>query len=153
MPTPKLEIIANMLTPVVEAQGVTLYDLEFIKEGSDRILRLYIDKEPGIDIEDCEKVSRACEVVLDEEDPIEQSYYLEVSSPGVERKLSKPAHYERYTGHKIALRLYGPLDGQRNFKGQLTRYENDTLILTEENGTIRNIPLSQIGNCKLVVFD
>jgi len=153
MPAPKIEIITKLLTPVIESQGVSLYDLEFIKEGSDWILRLYIDKDTGVDLEDCERVSRAAEAVLDEHDPIEQSYYLEVSSPGVERKLSKPAHYEQYQGHKIALRLYGPLDGRRKFTGQLTGYENDTLTLTEEDGSIHQIPISQIGNCRLVVFD
>ncbi|MCL2361195.1 MAG: ribosome maturation factor RimP [Defluviitaleaceae bacterium] len=153
MSTPKLEHLTNLLTPVVEAQGVSLYDLEFIKEGTARILRLYIDKEPGVDLEDCERVSRAADAVLDEHDPIEQSYYLEVSSPGVERKLSKPEHFMRYTGHKIALRLYGPLDGRRKFTGQLTEYTKETLTLTEEDGTIRHIPVSQIGSCKLMVFD
>jgi len=153
MSTPKTEKITNLLAPVVESQGIELYDLEFIKEGDAWILRLYIDKETGVDLEDCERVSRAAEVVLDEHDPIEQSYYLEVSSPGVERKLSKPAHYERYVNHKIALRLYGPLDGRRNFTGQLTGYESQTLTLTEEDGSIHQIPVSQIGNCRLVVFD
>jgi len=153
MSAPKLEQLTQLLTPTVEAQGVELYDLAFIKEGQDRILRLYIDKDQGIGIEDCEKVSRAAEAVLDEHDPIEQSYYLEVSSPGVERKLSKPAHFKRYIGHKVLLRLYGPLDGRRNFTGELTGYQDDILTLTEEDGNIRNIPTSQIGNCRLVVFD
>jgi len=153
MSTPKLEHIINLLTPVVESQGVSLYDLEFIKEGSARILRLYIDKDPGVDLEDCEKVSRAAEEVLDAHDPIPTAYYLEVSSPGIERKLSKPEHFARYKGHKIALRLYGPIDGRKKFTGQLTEYENGNLTLTEEDGTNRHFQQSQISACKLVVFE
>ncbi|MCL2572275.1 MAG: ribosome maturation factor RimP [Defluviitaleaceae bacterium] len=153
MSAPKLESIVNLLAPVIETEGVNLYDLEFVKEGSDRILRLYIDKESGVDLEDCERVSRAAEEVLDAHDPIPTAYFLEVSSPGVERKLSKPEHYTRYIGHKIALKLYGPQDGRKKFTGELTRYENNTLTLTEEDGTQHRFQQSQIGGCKLVVFD
>jgi len=153
MSAPKLEIITTLLTPTVEAQGVSLYDIEFIKEGKDRILRLYIDKDPGVDLEDCERVSRAAEAVLDAHDPIETAYYLEVSSPGVERKLSKPQHFARYTGHKIALRLYGPVDGRRKFTGILSSYEDSTLSLKEEDGTQRHFQQAQISACNLVVFE
>jgi len=153
MSAPKLELITNLLTPAVEACGVTLYDIELLKEGADRILRLYIDKDPAVDLEDCERVSRKAEEVLDAHDPIPTAYDLEVSSPGIERKLTKPWHYTKYIGHKIALRLYGPLDGRRKFTGVLTAYENDLLTLTEEDGTTRNIETAQIGGCRLVVFD
>ena len=145
--------ITQLLTPAVEAQGVSLYDLEFLKEGNDRILRLYIDKDTGIDLEDCERVSRAAEAVLDEHDPIPTSYYLEVSSPGVERKLSRPEHFARYIGHKIALRLYGPVDGRRKFIGHLTKYENGNLSLTDEDGQERQFEQTQISACRLVVFE
>ena len=153
MSTTKLEIITKLLTPVVEAQNVSLYDLEFIKEGSDRILRLYIDKDPSVDLEDCERVSRAAEEVLDEHDPIPTAYYLEVSSPGIERKLSKPQHFAKYIGHKIALRLYGPVDGRRKFTGVLTAYDNNALTLTEENGNTHHFQQAQISACTLVVFE
>ncbi|MCL2527446.1 MAG: ribosome maturation factor RimP [Defluviitaleaceae bacterium] len=153
MSAPKIASITNLLTPVVEAQGVSLYDLEFIKEGSDRILRLYIDKDTGVDLEDCERVSRAAEAVLDEKDPIDTAYYLEVSSPGVERKLSKPEHFARYTGNKIAIRLYGPIDGRKKFTGILANYEDNTLTLTEEDGNNHTFQQAQISACKLVVFE
>jgi len=153
MSAPKLESIASLLAPVMEAQGVSLYDLEFVKEGSDRILRLYIDKESGVNLEDCERVSRAADEVLDTHDPIPTAYYLEVSSPGVERKLSRPEHYVRYIGHKIALKLYGPQDGRKKFTGVLTKYEDNMLTLAEEDGTQHQFQQSQIGGCKLVVFD
>jgi len=145
--------ITQLLTPVLEAQGVTLYDLEFIKEGGSKILRLYIDKPEGIDLNDCERVSRAAEIELDIHDPIPTAYYLEVSSPGIERKLSKPEHFERYVGHKIAIKLYGPVDGRRKFTGSLTSYENGNLSLTEEDGQTRNFEQTQISACRLVVFE
>ena len=145
--------ITKLLTPVVEAQGVSLYDIEFLKEGGSRILRLYIDRDAGVDLEDCERVSRAAEAVLDEHDPIQTAYYLEVSSPGIERKLSRLEHFARYTGHKIALRLYGPVDGRRKFTGLLTKYENGNLSLTEEDGQERQFEEAQISACRLVVFE
>ena len=153
MSAPKLEQISNLLTPVAEAQGVFLYDIEFIKEGNARILRLYIDKEQGVDITDCEKVSRAAEEVLDAHDPIPVQYYLEVSSPGIERKLTRDEHFVRYTGHKIAIKLYGPMDGRKKFAGILSAYENQVMTLTEEDGTSHQISRDQIGSAKLVVFD
>lgn len=153
MPAPKPSTIAALLTPTIEAQGVTLYDLEFIKEGSDRILRLYIDKDQGVDLEDCERVSRAAEAVLDAHDPIETAYYLEVSSPGIERKLTRPEHFARYIGHQIAIRLYGPQDGRKKFSGILAKYEDGNLTLTEEDGNTHTFQQAQISACKLVVFD
>jgi len=146
--------ITQLLTPIIEAQGVTLYDLEFIKEGGEKILRLYIDKpEGGVDINDCERVSRAAEAELDAHDPIPTAYDLEVSSPGVERKLTKPEHYTRYTGHKIAIKLYAPVDGTRKFTGILTSYENGNLSLTNEDGETRSFEQPQISACRLVVFE
>ncbi|MCL2377908.1 MAG: ribosome maturation factor RimP [Defluviitaleaceae bacterium] len=145
--------ITQLLTPIIEAQGVSLYDLEFIKEGGAKILRLYIDKPEGVDLDDCERVSRAAEAELDTHDPIPDAYYLEVSSPGIERKLSKPEHFARYIGHKIALKLYGPVDGRRKFTGNLTSYENGNLSLTEENGQTYDFEQTQISACRLVVFE
>ena len=153
MSAPMAAKITQLLTPVLEAQGVTLYDLEFIKEGGSKILRLYIDKPEGIDLNDCERVSRAAEAELDIHDPIPTAYYLEVSSPGIERKLSKPEHFERYVGHKIAIKLYGPVDRRRKFTGSLTSYENGNLSLTEEDGQVRNFEQTQISACRLVVFE
>jgi len=153
MSTAKLELITNLLTPTVEAQGVSLYDIEFVKEGSDRILRLYIDKDPSVDLTDCERVSRAVEAVLDENDPIPTAYDLEVSSPGIERKLTRPAHFTRYLGHKIALRLYGPQGGRRKFTGTLTSYQDNNITLTEEDKSNHHFTQEQIAACKLVVFE
>ena len=153
MSAPMAAKITQLLTPVIEAQGVSLYDLEFLKEGGSKILRLYIDKAEGVDLDDCERVSRAAEAELDANDPIPDAYDLEVSSPGVERKLSKPEHYARYIGHKIAIKLYGPVDGRRKFTGILASYENGNLSLTEEDGQTRNFEQAQISACRLVVFE
>ena len=148
-----MQTITNLLTPVVEAQGVSIYDLEFIKEGQAKILRIYIDKDSGVDLDDCERVSRAAEAVLDAHDPIDTAYYLEVSSPGIERKLSKPQHFAKYTGHKIALRLYGPVDGRKKFTGILSSYQDGNITLTDEEGINRHFQQSQISACRLVVFE
>ena len=155
MSAPIIAKITALLTPVVEAQGVSLYDLEFLKEGGDKILRLYIDREDGtgVDLNDCERVSRAAEAELDAHDPIPEAYYLEVSSPGVERKLTKPAHFARYTGHKLALKLYAPLGGRRKFTGLLTAYEDENLSLTEDDGQEYKFQRSQVSSCRLVVFE
>jgi len=153
MSAPILATVTTLLTPVVEAQGVNLYDIQLLKEGSARVLRLYIDKDTGIDLDDCERVSRAAEAVLDANDPIPTAYNLEVSSPGIERKLSKPEHYTRYTGHKITLKLYAPIDGRKKFTGQLNGYKDGNLTLTDEDGITHNFEGQQISTCRLVVFD
>ena len=145
--------ITELLTPVIEAQGVSLYDLEFLKESGGKVLRLYIDKDDGVDLDDCERVSRAAEAALDVNDPIPTAYCLEVSSPGIERKLSKPGHFTRYIGHKIAIKLYGPVDGRRKFTGFLSEYNNGNLSLTDEDGQTRQFEMAQIAASRLVVFE
>jgi len=155
-----------LLSPVAISQGCTLYDIEYVKEGGDRILRLFIDKEGGVDLEDCEKVSRAAEVVLDEHDPIPTAYRLQVGSPGVERKLAKPEHYARYVGQKIALKLFAPYappsgvdetvteTGRKKFTGKLKSFDknDNTIILTDEDAHEWTFDLKQISACRLVVF-
>jgi len=153
-----------LLSPVAESQGCELYDLEYVKEGGDRILRLFIDKEGGVDLEDCENVSHAAEVVLDEHDPIPTAYRLQVGSPGIERKLAKPAHYTRYVGQKISLKLFAPYSppsgadetvtetGRKKFTGILKSFNNNTIILTDEDSREWTFDLKQVSACKLVVF-
>ena len=152
-----IEKLEALLIPVAEAQGCELYDIEYVKEGGDRILRLYIDKADGIDIDDCERVSRAAEVVLDEQDLISGEYRLQVSSPGVERKLKKPEHFAKFIGHKIEVRLfapYSPETGRKKFAGKLTDYKgNEITIKTAEDDEEFTFGLQQVSACKLVVFD
>ncbi|HIY08813.1 MAG TPA: ribosome maturation factor RimP [Firmicutes bacterium] len=122
-------ICEELAAPVAREMGLELWDVRFEKEGSGWYLRYFLDKEGGVTIDDCERFSRAVDPLLDQADPIEQSYCLEVSSPGVERELVKPAHFARYLGSPVRLRLIRPVDGVREFEGILTGYENDTVTL------------------------
>ncbi len=148
-----IETVEPMLVPVVNAQGAELYDLEYVKEGGDRILRLFIDKDGGVDLNDCERVSRAAEAVLDERDPIPAAYVLEVSSPGVERKLKKDSHFARYLGAKVEVRLFSPMDGRKKFTGILKSFEAGAVSLTDTEGNEWSFERGKISSCKLVVFD
>ena len=103
--------VLPLLEPIVEANGLELVDLEFVKEGVNWYLRVYIDKDGGVNIDDCELVSRALEAKLDEKDPIEQAYILEVSSPGIDRPLKKEADFVKYQGEIIDVKLYTAVNG------------------------------------------
>jgi ribosome maturation factor RimP len=149
----RINLLTALLTPVALASGVELYDIEMVRESGERILRLYIDKEAGVDLEDCERVSRAAELVLDEHDPIPEAYALEVSSPGVERKLNRDEHFARYIGHNIKLRLYAPVENRKNYNGKLTAYENRTLTLETEPGDVRRFAREAVAVCRLAIFE
>ncbi|MCL2189992.1 MAG: ribosome maturation factor RimP [Defluviitaleaceae bacterium] len=151
----KMQALTDMLSPVVEAAGVSLYDIELVREGGERILRLYIDKpaDSGVDLEDCERVSHAAEAILDAHDPIPYAYALEVSSPGIERKLSRPAHFARYIGHEIRLRLYAPVENRKNFRGKLLAYENEVITLETAQNTTIQFPRDAVAACRLAVFE
>jgi ribosome maturation factor RimP len=137
--------------------------MEFVKEGGSRILRLFIDKEGGIDLNDCERVSHAVSDVLDEHDPIPSAYRLQVGSPGIERRLVKPEHFMRYIGHKVTIKLFAPhspenadesesvTTGRKKFTGILTVYDSDKIELKDENGQIWTFNIKQVSACKLVV--
>jgi len=152
-----------LITNVAKTCGVELYDLEYVKEGGDRILRLFIDKDGGVDLNDCERVSRAVSDVLDEHDPIPNAYRLQVGSPGIERRLSKPEHFVRYVGHKVAVKLYAPhspkheshaesvTTGRKKFTGILSKYENGTVNLTDADGQEWIFEKGEVSACKLVV--
>ena len=113
------ETVWALAEPLAEQFGFMLLDVEFTREGSKRILRITIDSEEGIGVDDCEKMHRAIDPVLDEADPIEEAYYLEVSSPGIERELRTDAHIEYCTGADVEVRLYAPKDGSKVFRGEL----------------------------------
>ena len=123
----------EVLAPIAEANGVEIYDVEYVKEGSDWYLRAYIDKPEGVNILDCENVSRALSDTLDEEDFIDDAYILEVSSPGLGRTLKKDKHLEKSLGEEVELRLYKPKDKQKEFAGILKAFdENSVTIETQE---------------------
>ncbi len=118
-------------TPVEEA-GYLLWDVDYYKEGADYNLLVTIekpDRKTGIDLDDCEKVSRLLSPILDKEDPIAEAYYLEVSSAGLNRTLTRPEHFNYYLGQRVSLRLYAPIDGKKSFLGTLLSYEGENICL------------------------
>lgn len=129
------ERVYSLIEETVKQQGVTLWDVRFLKEGANWYLRVFIDSEKGIGIDDCTNVSHAIDSIIDEADPIDKSYYLEVCSPGIERELTRNWHLEWAKGKKVKLRLYKALDGKKEFEGILSDV-SDTLTLTLENETI-----------------
>ena len=118
------EIVTGFARPVVEEKGCTLWDVEYVREGSDYFLRLYIDKEGGVDITDCEAISRAVDPILDEKDPIPESYHFEVCSAGLERSLKRPSDFEQFMGSPIMVKLYRPRNGLKEIPGILRCYDN-----------------------------
>ena len=123
----------QLLVPIVEKYGVEIYDVEYVKEGSDWYLRAYIDKPEGVNINDCEHVSRALSDVLDAEDYIEDAYILEVSSPGLGRTLKKDRHLEKSLGEEVEIRTYKSIDKQKEFSGILKAYDKDTITIEEDS--------------------
>lgn len=121
--------------PIVEENGCTLWDVEYIREGSEWYLRLYIDKAGGVDISDCERVSRAVDPVLDEEDPIPESYRFEVCSAGLERVLKRPKDFAQFMGAKVLVRLFQPIDGTKEYPGILKGYDDGEVTIDVGNET------------------
>lgn len=131
------ELTAELAAPVVAAQGCELWDVEYVKEAGTWYLRLYIDKEGGVSIDDCEAISRRVSDLLDEADPIEGSYTFEVSSAGAERPLKRPSDFERFMGSPITIRLYKNKDGRKEFAGTLAGYEDGAVLLDTGGQTLR----------------
>ena len=121
----------QLLKPTVEGLGFELCDVEFVKEYGDWVLTLYIDKPGGVTIDDCELVSRTVDPILDEADPIEQQYYLSVSSLGLDRPLKKDADYQRNLGKRIEVKLFAPQNGKKEWTGELVRYDETTLTIRD----------------------
>lgn len=155
------DVVAQLSAEFLAENGYELYNTEYVKEGRDWFLRVYIDKKQAQDqeeqtyigTEDCEKVSRFLSEKLDEADPIEQNYYLEVSSPGLDRPLIRPEHYERYTGHEIEVRLYKAVDGVKNIDGTLESFdpESGKLAVKDAQGKVYDLALSDIAKANLAV--
>ena len=123
-------VVEALVRPTVEGFGLRLWDVRFEKEGPDWFLRVLIDRDEPLDTDTCEAVSRAIDPILDEADPIDQSYYLEVGSPGLGRKLTRPEHYEAVRGQKVSVRLYRANEnGVKEFSGLLTSREGNTITL------------------------
>ena len=124
------DIVAALAAPVVEQQGCTLWDVEYVREGGEWFLRLYIDKVGGVSIEDCEAVSRPVSDLLDEADPIEGSYVFEVSSAGLERALKKPEHFDACMGMEVDVKLYRPVSGSKEHTGVLEQYADGAVTVS-----------------------
>ncbi|MCI6811872.1 MAG: ribosome maturation factor RimP [Lachnospiraceae bacterium] len=141
----------ELLLPIADGFGVEIYDVEYVKEGSDWYLRAYIDKEAGVNITDCENVSRALSEKLDEEDFIEDAYILEVSSPGLGRTLKKEKHFIKSLGQEVEVRTYKPIDKRKEFVGVLQAYDNGniTILMDDEE---RNFSKADVALVRLT-FD
>ena len=123
------DVVAALARPIVERAGCSLWDVEYEKEAGEWFLRVYIDREGGVDLDCCEAVSRPLSDALDEADPIQGSYTFEVSSAGLDRVLRKPEHFARCIGQKVDVKLYRPVDGGRERTGRLTGYEDGAVFV------------------------
>ena len=140
-----------MLAPIVEEAGFELVDVEYVKEGGDWYLRVYIDKDGGVTTDDCETVSRALSDLLDIEDPISQSYYLEVSSPGLDRKLSRAQHFADAIGKEVDIKLYAPFEGKKSLSGTLLGYQDGVIAVRLEDENELKIEKSKVADIRLSV--
>ena len=129
------ELTAQLAAPAIAEQGCTLWDVEYVKEAGTWYLRVLLDKEGGVDILDCEAISRKLDVLLDEADPIEGSYTLEVGSAGAERALKRPSDFERYLGSPVLVKTYRNMDGRKEFAGHLKAYDEQSGAVTITMGT------------------
>ena len=141
----------EMILPLVEAQRFELVDVEYVKEAGNWYLRVYIDKEGGITVDDCELISRAYSDLLDEADFIEDSYILEVSSPGLGRPLKKEKDYARSMGKELEIRTYRPIDKQKEFYGILLAYDNNSVTIEEQDKTRRTFEKKEIALIRLAI--
>jgi len=141
--------LTEMLRPAVEEVGKELLGIEFISAGKHSVLRLFIDHEDGINVDDCAEVSRQVSAILDVEDPISTEYNLEVSSPGLDRPLFEKAHFEAVVGETIEVKLSMPLNGRRKFKGLLEAVEGDTLVVVVD-GQDYELVLTNVDKANLV---
>lgn len=148
-----VDIVRDLAEPFAKEKGLEVLDVEFVKEGPFRYLRVTIDKEEGVSLDDCTEVSRFLNGRLDDLDPIEENYFLEVTSPGVERELKRPEDFSRFAGRAVQLKLFTPVDGQKMFKGTLVGLKDTKIVIQREDETIE-IPKEKVSSVKLVVdFD
>ena len=145
--TEKIQALAE---PVVREEGCSLWDVEYVREAGTWYLRIYIDKEGGVGIDDCERISRRLDPILDEADPIPESYVFEVGSAGVERELKRPSDFAQFLGSEVEVRLYQPKDGRKAWVGELTGYDDGDVSIRAGKEEIR-FARAQIAQVKLHV--
>jgi ribosome maturation factor RimP len=148
------EQIVQLLEPILGSLGLTLWDLDFKKEGPQWLLRVYIEHGPGgVTLGDCEAVSRDLGTALDVEDIIPHAYTLEVSSPGLDRSLTKPEHYRKCLGTRVRIKTYQLINGEKVFRGKLVEFDGTVAVLEPEKGDLLRIPLESIAkaSCEVVI--
>ena len=148
------EIVEEMAAPILEELNLELVEVEYVKEGRNWFLRVYIDKENGVDIEECGIVSEKLSEKLDEKDPISNNYFLEVSSPGAERPLKKDSDFIKAVGKNVHIKTYEPIDNEKEFEGILKSFDGDTVIIEIKIKTRKKelvIPYDKIAKARLAV--
>ncbi|WP_338754063.1 ribosome maturation factor RimP [Bacillus sp. FJAT-52991] len=149
-----IDIVEELVTPITEDLNLELVDIEYVKEGKNWFLRIYIDKETGVDIEECGLVSERLSEQLDAKDPIPYNYFLEVSSPGAERPLKKPKDFERAVGKRVHVKTYEAIDGEKAFEGTLLSYDEESLTVEYMVKTRKKqveIPMEKVAKARLAV--
>ncbi|ATH91456.1 ribosome maturation factor RimP [Bacillus glycinifermentans] len=149
-----VETASEMVQPILDNLQLELVDIEFVKEGQNWFLRVFIDSDDGVDIEECAKVSEALSEKLDEADPIQQNYFLEVSSPGAERPLKKEADFTKALGKNVYIKTYEPIEGNKEFEGKLSAFDGETVEITVTIKTRQKkiqIPYEKIAKARLAV--
>lgn len=149
-----VEIVTEIVKPIIEEMKLSLWDVRFVKEGAMWYLRIFIDKDSGVTIEDCENVTRAIDEPLDRADPIEQNYCLEVSSPGIERELVRYEHYDAFLGAPVMVKTIRPLEnGLREFKGTLAAHDKETVTVVMNDGIQKTLRKKETVYVKLDDFE
>ena len=140
--------VYELARPVVEQEGCSLWDVEYVREAGSWYLRIYIDKDGGVSIDDCERISRALDPLLDEADPIPDSYVFEVGSAGAERELKRPSDFEQFLGSQVEVKLYQPKNGRKAFVGSLDAYNDGRVTITVGKETLE-FDKSQVAQVRL----
>ncbi|WP_424445695.1 ribosome maturation factor RimP [Paenibacillus xerothermodurans] len=143
-------VVESLLQPYLDENGIELVDVEYVKEGSNWFLRVYVDKEGGIDIDDCGRVSEYLSEKLDEKDPIPSAYFLEVSSPGAERPLKKAQDYHKAVGEHVFISTYEPVNGLKEFEGTLLFFDDET-VEVEVGKKRHQIPFNKVASGRLAI--
>lgn len=147
---PVSQTVTNLIEPVLMAEGLELVDVEYKKEGKNWVLRIFIDKDGGVTVEDCQKVSRLTGDLIEVEETIATHFNLEVSSPGLDRVLKREKDFLKFKGRQIRLHSLSPIDNRRKFTGILKDFKDQTVFM-ESDGKLFEIPLRQIGKANLVI--
>lgn len=146
--------VEKLVLPIVEQEHIELVDVDFVKEGANWFLRVYIDKDGGVDIDDCSKVSELLSAKLDESDPIPQAYFLEVSSPGAERPLKKPEDLHKAVGKHVHITTYEPINGDKVFEGKLLSFDGEDLTIEQAKKQAKKqvvIPYNKMASARFAI--